>query len=41
MTSVSLELLSFLEPQLREEVAHAVLHLGLIGTVRRLAPGRR
>ena len=25
----------------RDEVAHAVLHLGLIGAVRRLAPGRR
>ena len=31
----------FPRAQLREEVAHAVLQLGLIGTVRRLAPGRR
>jgi hypothetical protein len=36
-----LELLSHLEPQWRAEVAHAVSHLGLIGAVRRLAPGRR
>ena len=36
-----LELLPFLEPQWRVEVAHAVLHLGLIGAVRRLALGRR
>jgi hypothetical protein len=35
------ELLPYLEPQWRIEVAHAVLHLGLIGAVRRLAPGRR
>jgi hypothetical protein len=34
-----LELLPFLEPRWRVEVAHAVLHLGLIGAVRRL--GRR
>jgi hypothetical protein len=37
----SLELLPYLEPEWREEVAHAVTHLGLIGAVRRLAPGRR
>jgi hypothetical protein len=36
-----LELLPHLEPRWRDEVAHAVLHLGLIGAVRRLAPGRR
>ena len=36
-----LELLPYLEPQWRDEVAHAVQHLGLIGAVRRLAPGRR
>jgi hypothetical protein len=35
------ELLPHLEPQWRAEVAHAVSHLGLIGAVRRLAPGRR
>jgi hypothetical protein len=37
----ALELAPHLEPQWREEVAHAVVHLGLIGAVRRLAPGRR
>jgi hypothetical protein len=31
-----LELLPYLEPRWRPEVAHAVLHLGLIGAVRRL-----
>ena len=36
-----LELLPYLEPTWRDEVSHAVLHLGLIGAVRRLAPGRR
>jgi hypothetical protein len=36
-----LELLPHLEPQRRAEIAHAVSHLGLIGAVRRLAPGRR
>jgi hypothetical protein len=36
-----LELLPYLEPRWRAEIAHAVLHLGLIGTVRRLAPERR
>jgi hypothetical protein len=36
-----LELLPYLEPQWRVEVAHAVLHLGLIGALRRLAPARR
>jgi hypothetical protein len=36
-----LELLPHLEPAWREEVAHAVLHLGLIGAVRRLPAGRR
>jgi len=36
-----LELLPHLEPRWRAEVAHAVTHLGLIGAVRRLAPGRR
>jgi hypothetical protein len=36
-----LELLPHLEPAWRHEVAHAVLHFGLIGAVRRLAPGRR
>jgi len=36
-----LGLLPHLEPQWREEVVHAVVHLGLIGAVRRLAPGRR
>jgi hypothetical protein len=34
-----LELLPHLEPHWRAEVAHAVLHVGLIGTLRRL--GRR
>jgi hypothetical protein len=37
----TLELLPHLEPCWRGEVAHAVMHLGLIGAVRRLAPGRR
>jgi hypothetical protein len=36
-----LELLPYLEPVWRAEVSHVVLHLGLIGAVRRLAPGRR
>jgi hypothetical protein len=36
-----LELLPHLEPQWRAEIAHAVMHLGLIGAVRRMAPGRR
>ena len=36
-----LELLPYLEPDWRDEVAHAVMHLGLMGAVRRLAPGRR
>jgi hypothetical protein len=36
-----LELLPYLEPRWRAEVAHAVLHLGLIGAMRRLAPERR
>ena len=36
-----LELLPHPEPAWRAEVAHAVLHLGLVGAVRRLAPGRR
>ena len=36
-----LELLPHLEPRWRAEVAHAVMHLGLIGAVRRLAAGRR
>lgn len=36
-----LELLGHFEAQWRQEVAHAVMHLGLIGAVRRLAPGRR
>ena len=36
-----LELLPHLEPRWRAEVAHAVVHLGLIGAMRRLAPGRR
>jgi hypothetical protein len=35
-----LALLSYLEPQWRNEIAHAVVHLGLIGAYRRLA-GRR
>ena len=35
------ELLPYLEPEWRIELARVVLHLGLIGTVRRLAPGRR
>jgi hypothetical protein len=34
-----LELLPHLEPRWRAEVAHAVLHLGLVGAYRRL--GRR
>ncbi|MEA2313044.1 MAG: hypothetical protein QOE28_3012 [Solirubrobacteraceae bacterium] len=34
-----LELLPYLEPRWRGEVAHAVSHLGLIGALRRLAPG--
>ena len=36
-----LELLPYLEPRWRAEIAHAVRHLGLIGAVRRLAPRRR
>jgi hypothetical protein len=36
-----LELLPHLEPKWRAEIAHAVLHLGLIGALRRLAPERR
>jgi len=36
-----LELLPHLEPVWRAEVAHTVVHLGVIGAVRRLAPGRR
>jgi hypothetical protein len=36
-----LELLPYLEPRWRAETAHAVLHLGLIGAVRRLAPESR
>ena len=35
------ELLPHLGPEWRAEVVHAVSHLGLIGVVRRLAPGRR
>ena len=31
-----LELLPYLEPRWRAEVAHAVLHLGLVGAYRRL-----
>jgi hypothetical protein len=34
-----LDLLPFLEPRWRAEIAHAVLHLGLLGAVRRLAGG--
>ena len=34
-----LELLPYLEPRWRVEVAHAVLHLGLIGAYRRLTRG--
>jgi hypothetical protein len=34
-------LLPHLEPGWRAEIAHAAAHLGLIGAVRRLAPGRR
>ena len=34
----ALELLPYLEPRWRGEVAHAVCHLGLIGALRRLAP---
>ena len=33
-----LELLPYLEPRWRPEIAHAVQHLGLIGALRRLAP---
>jgi hypothetical protein len=33
-----LELLPYLEPRWRVEIAHAVVHLGLIGAMRRLAP---
>jgi hypothetical protein len=36
-----LELLPYLEPRWRGEVAHAVCHLGLIGALRLLAPERR
>jgi hypothetical protein len=36
-----LELLPHLEPRWRAEVAHAVLHLGLIGAMRRLSRERR
>jgi hypothetical protein len=32
-----LELLPCLEPRWRTEIAHAVVHLGLIGALRRLA----
>jgi hypothetical protein len=35
-----LELLPHLEPRWGTEVAHAVLHLGVIGALRPLAPGR-
>jgi len=35
-----LELLAHLEPRWRVELAHAVLHLGLIGALRRLTRGR-
>jgi predicted restriction endonuclease len=35
-----LDLIAFLEPDWRREVAHAVLHLGLAGALRRLG-GRR
>ena len=35
-----LELLPYLEPRWRVEIAHAVAHLGLIGAVRRLSPDR-
>jgi hypothetical protein len=35
-----LELLPYLEPRWRAEVAHAVLHLGLIGAYRRLTNRR-
>jgi hypothetical protein len=36
-----LELLPHLEPRWRAEVAHAVLHLGLVGAYRRLGRGVR
>jgi hypothetical protein len=35
-----LALLPYLEPRWRNEIAHAVMHLGLIGAYRRL-DGRR
>jgi hypothetical protein len=35
-----LDLVGYLEPRWRAEVAHAILHLGLIGALRRLS-GRR
>jgi hypothetical protein len=35
-----LDLLAFLEPHWRREAAHAVMHLGLAGALRRLG-GRR
>lgn len=35
-----LVLLPYLEPRWRDEIAHAVLHLGLIGAYRRLASFR-
>jgi hypothetical protein len=36
----ALDLVAFLEPDWRREAAHAVLHLGLAGALRRLG-GRR
>jgi hypothetical protein len=38
--SGGLDLLPYLEPHWRAEIAHAVLHLGLIGAYRRLAKRR-
>jgi hypothetical protein len=35
-----LDLLAYLEPRWRTEIAHAVAHLGLIGAYRRLTGGR-
>jgi hypothetical protein len=36
----ALDLVPFLEPRFRAEAAHAVAHVGLVGTLRRLS-GRR
>jgi hypothetical protein len=35
-----LELPPYFEPRWRAELAHAMIHLGLIAALRQLAPGR-